>query len=92
MSSKKAACTPPVPSKNKTMPSAAVPKAEALLRRNKNKTKQHYGHQKKERERVDVTYSARQCQDRTAPKQLYSFITGGVEGLGYIHLPTWSWS
>jgi len=44
------------------------------------------------RERVDVTYSARQCRDRTAPRQLYSFITGGVEGLGYIHLQTWSWS
>ena len=52
MSSKKAACTPPVPSKNKTMPSAAVPKAEALLRRNKNKTKQHYGHQKERRKTV----------------------------------------
>jgi hypothetical protein len=46
MSSKKAAYTPPVPSKNETMPSAAAPKAKDLLRRNKNTTKQHYGQQK----------------------------------------------
>ncbi len=44
-----AAYTPLVPSKNDTMPSAAVPKAKALLRRNKNKTKQHYGHPKERR-------------------------------------------
>jgi hypothetical protein len=31
------------------MPSAAVPNAKALLRRNKNKTKQHYGHHKDRR-------------------------------------------
>ena len=54
MSSKKAACTPPVPSKNETIPSAAVPKAKALLRRKKeqNYRKQHYGHQKERRKTV----------------------------------------
>ena len=43
---------------------------------------------RKRRERGDVTYSAKQCRDQTAPEQLLSFITKGpgVEGLGNILL------
>ena len=34
----------------------------------------------RERERGNVTHSAKQCRDQTAPKQLFSFITKGPGG------------